>query len=158
VTAYLLDTVVFNRLIDDKLPPEFFKGSRLYITHIQRDELLRTPNVERRERLLKAVNVLNPNQVPTSSFLLGVSQLDAAILNDDGSIYDGMISRIRRLDSHDGKNPKFPNPEADALIAETAIKNGLTLVTLDQNLATVTMEFGGQVADLPEWKSRELSS
>ena len=56
------------------------------------------------------------------------------------SVITCIVPIKRDLDKRKKKN----NNVEDALIAETAIKNGLTLVTDDEKLRVVAMQYGGE--------------
>lgn len=96
----------------------------LYPTHLLRDELDAMP-LDRGERWarLEALRARLPwaEPVPTAGFVLGTSRLDGAALLSwsDVETLDGLIG---------------PNPEnvEDALLAMTALRDGLTLVTNDR--------------------------
>lgn len=160
------DTNIFNAILDGSLDIGQFKGLA-YITHIQHDELQNTKDPTRKHALLKIFDevVTDESSIDTESFVLDVSRLNMAKLGGrrlptesaiwDVSRYgqakwtpeDSIYQAIKdRLDSFKKKQ----NNIQDALIAETAIKNGLALVTNDQNLCTVAKEFGGTVKNLEE--------
>jgi len=48
---YLLDTNVFNDVLDGKISLSKLAGRRVFATHIQHDELNNTPNQQRRAAL-----------------------------------------------------------------------------------------------------------
>jgi hypothetical protein len=47
----MLDTTEFNAVAKGQLPSSAIDGKRLFATHIQRDQLERTPDPEMRTRL-----------------------------------------------------------------------------------------------------------
>jgi predicted nucleic acid-binding protein len=57
-------------------------------------------------------------------------------------MYGRFLQRLNEL------NKSKPNNVQDALIGETALTNGIALVTEDKNLAQIITEFGGSVCDL----------
>ena len=74
---------------------------------------------------------------------------------DEDGVFDRMLVRLKALDTASGKKPRYPaNQLRDILIAETAVKNGLTLVSDDVNLRCVTTEFGGNAITLTELRAR----
>jgi rRNA-processing protein FCF1 len=77
-----------------------------------------------------------------SSFAFDIegAGFDQAYWNDGSGKFQKMRKRLQVLDRNN-KNPL--NQERDILIAETAIKNGVTLVSDDRNLRQVVSEFGG---------------
>lgn len=166
--CYMFDTNIFSHMLDGGVDALEISGKARYVvTHIQRDEIQRTSDPDRRSRLLGVFHVVTEGTVPTESFVLNVSRLDEAKLGSESivptesgvwgvsqwgqfkwpsedSLYGLIKSRLDQLNK--GKK----NNIQDALIAETAIKNGFTLVTDDQDLTTVTVEMGGNVIGLGE--------
>ena len=165
---FMFDTNVFNRILDGVIPVTTLTGRvEANVTHIQRDELDRTKNPERREALAKVFGEVVAGALPTGSFVLGVSRLGEARLGGErvvptaSGIYgvsnygqarysanDNLYAALRsRLDSVNGQKS---NNVQDALIAETSIKEGHVLVTDDTDLALVTKEFGGRCLSVRE--------
>ena len=142
----LLDTVIFNRLLDRKLEPSVFGDVQLYATHLQGDELNETPDPLRRGSLLSTFKQVAPAPIATESFILGLSRLDNAKLASSDTLYHSILKEI-------GEKPKNPNnPRRDALIGETAIRNGLTLITDDQSLRDAVNKLGGMALTLAEFE------
>jgi predicted nucleic acid-binding protein len=134
---FMLDTNVFNRIIDEGLDPRAVlpHDCRLVGTHVQRDELEATPDATRRADLLQMFDEFVDEGVPTESAVWGVSRWDQAKWGS------GMRERLHTaLDELRRKR----NNLQDSLIAETAIVRGCVLVSTDLNLVKVTREFGGQ--------------
>lgn len=156
----MFDTNIFNRILDDKFDFNLLpKPTEIYATHIQHDEILNTPDKfkERRDRLLELFDYLIQECVPTEAFLLGYSRLGQARLGSGKSIetesgvwdlsnwgefkwtkednlYQPILEQLKRLDNN--KN-RLTSHMRDSLIAETALKNNLTLVTADNKLASI---------------------
>ena len=86
---------------------------------------------------------LGGGKIPTESFVWDTSSWDAAKWSDV-SLVTIIASKLKDLNGGARGNIK------DALIAETAIKNGHILITHDSDLASVVSYMGGRVADL-EW-------
>ena len=148
----MLDTNVFNRVIDGKiLLPSF--GDRWIVTGIQRDELNNTKDDARRIELLDKFDEVNPEVVFASSFAFGIegAGFGQAYWNDGSGNVEKMRARLQELDRKCKTNRKDLNQERDILIAETAIKNGATLVSDDCNLRQVVSEFGGCAIDSTKW-------
>jgi hypothetical protein len=162
---YMFDTNIFNDLLDGRVDLIPYIGKAMFFaTHIQLDELNNTPDVTRRERLSHLFEEITSNSVPTESFILGFSRLDQAklggenVINTESSVYgdskygkakytinDNLYGSIKReLD----KEKKKINNIQDALIAETAIKNNLTLITHDSLLFNVITKHGGACANI----------
>ena len=131
----VVDTNIINRLIDGSLSTDDLPADELVATHIQIDELRRTPNAERRGRLLLRFETLVDSVVPTESMVLGVSRLDESKLGS------GDLCRELKADL-DSRNGGKENNTQDALIAEVATANGWTLLTADRDLAAVAKGLG----------------
>ncbi len=146
--SYMLDTNVFNGVLDGKALPASFANVRriLLVTGIQADELRATGKPERRAALLAVYEEIRPTSLPASSFAFDIegAGFDQAYWNDGSGNFEKMLARLRQLDP---KNKSTPNQVRDILIAETAIKNGATLVSGDSNLRQVVSEFGGNAID-----------
>ncbi|PWB81404.1 MAG: hypothetical protein C3F08_02000 [Candidatus Methylomirabilota bacterium] len=143
--GYMFDTNIFNRILDGAVEIGRFRGeAHFYATHVQLDELKATSNVQRRQQLLAVFEeVAGNNQISTESFVLNVSCLNEAKL---GNEKDDLFSRIKT--ELDKKNGSKPNNIQDVLIAETALKNGFTLVTHDSDLFFVATKFDAACANL----------
>jgi predicted nucleic acid-binding protein len=152
----MLDTTLFNDVLRGEVSAASFADLRLLVTGIQPDELGNTNNAEKRANLLAVYRTLNPEVTLASSFAFDIegAGLDQANWNDGSGNYEKMLDRLRELD---GKN-RWLNQERDILIAETAIKNGATLVSNDARLRQVVSEFGGRAIDHLEFEREALSS
>ncbi len=171
---YMFDTNIFNDLLDGVADITPFIGKATFLaTHVQLDEIKSTRDETRRASLSQLFEEITSNPVPTESFVLDVSRLDQAKLGGNSVILtESAVWDVSRWDqakwtSVDNlyepikagldKAKKKQNNIQDALIAETAIKNGLTLVTHDRLLFEVVTEFGGACADIHQ-VVRELSA
>jgi predicted nucleic acid-binding protein len=137
--SYMFDTNLFNCILDGVVEiSKFRRKARFYATHVQLDELKATSNVQRRQDLLAVFEeVVGINKIPTEAFVLDVSLLDEAKLGDEE---DDLYSQVKmKLDK---RNRNKPNNIQDALITETAMKNGLTLATHDSDLFFVATKMG----------------
>ena len=146
----LLDTVMFNRVLDGRLDLSDFGGCDFFATHIQLDELANTTNQDRKLKLLNIFNCISPYVWKTDSFVLDVSRLNCAMLNVDGTMYNRILSALKLKE----KDRDFGNQERDALVAETALKNEFILATDDCNLSCVVRQFGGATISSREFASR----
>ena len=137
--SYMFDTIMFNCILDGVVEISRFSGkAHFYATHVQLDELKATSNVQRRQELLAVFEeVVGSNTIQTESFVLDVSELDEAKLGDEE---DDLYSQVKM--ALDKRNRNKPNNIQDALIIETAMKNGLTLATHDSDLFSVATKFG----------------
>ena len=117
----MLDTSALNRLVDDAdaLNALVDKAGvlRVMITHIQVDEVNRTSDAERKERLTALCALCT--EVRTEGAVYDVSRYDEATYSSEGG------QEIERI--------KIGNPKhaADALIINTAEGLGCTLVMID---------------------------
>jgi len=141
-TGYMLDTTEFNAVAKGQVAPSAYAGISLFATHVQLDELNNTPCEHTRAQLLAALEAIGPENRPTESAVYDISRWDEAKHSAEDELFEKMLARLIELDGKD----RGQNQRRDALIAETAIKNGLTLVSADQNLRTVMQEFGGKIA------------
>ena len=140
----MLDTNIFNRVLDYKVPLEHLAECvEVYVTHVQEDELDNTKRSERRTALKQVLVGLDPDRRPTESFVWDVSRWDLGKWTEDDNLYDPIRAEL------DERLPKKNNIQ-DALIAETAIKNGYTLVTEDRNLREVAAGFGANCMTFEE--------
>jgi hypothetical protein len=146
--GYMLDTTVFNAVVKARLPLSALAGRRLFATHVQLDELENTSCEQLRARLRAAFEEIAAERLPTESAVWDVSKWDQAKWPAEDGNFEKMLARLEELD---GKK-RHPNQLRDILIAETAIKNSLTLVSGDPNLRTVTTEFGGRVIEMGSLK------
>jgi len=140
----MLDTNVFNDVVDGKIDIATLNGRRLIATHIQRDELNNTTDQKRRELLLAVFEFMSEDQlglVPTESALWGVSKWDAAKWGAD----DGIVGAMRA--DLDARNKGKPNNAQDILIAETSLRNGWVLITADKDLFAAITKYGGACAN-----------
>ncbi len=164
----MFDTNVFNRIVDEEIALESLIGRvTAYATHIQRDEINNTPDVNRRAVLAKeygdVVAVSDPTsslvigisrlgearlggerEVPTASAVWDVSQWDEANWSADDNLCSALKSELDKL------NGSKPNNIQDALIAETSIKEKYVLVTDDADLAALTKKYGGKCFSVSE--------
>jgi rRNA-processing protein FCF1 len=147
--TYMLDTNVFNDVLDQKISTSFFAGYHLVVTGIQADELKATGNDERRASLLTAFKDVAPMSLMASSFALDIegAGLGQAYWNDGTGRLEQMLASLQALDR---KKNQSRNQTRDILIAETAMKNGAVLISSDANLRKVVHEFGGQAISLEE--------
>lgn len=137
--AYVVDTNIFNKLIDGRVGIDELPSDAPYIaTHVQIDELNNTKDSERRARLFLIFAEMRPQLVPTESAAWDVSRWDQAKWSD-GALFEKIKQDLDTL------NKSKANNVHDALIAEVAIANGFTLLTADHDLAKVSQDIGGKV-------------
>lgn len=138
--CYMLDTTVFNAVAKEELPLSAISGHRLFATHVQLDEINNTRCERMREQFRRTFEEIDPTSLPTESAVWGVSSWNQAKWTADESPFEAMLARLKALE---GEKRDQSNQPRDILIAETAIRKGLILVSDDANLRTVTIEFGG---------------
>lgn len=122
---YMLDTMIFNHIIDD---PAFANVVRdaarsgsitIVTTHIQEDQIADNPDAEKRE----AISRIPRTVVPTTGVAVGVSRLGMARFADDDT-----SATIERIGQRHVKNTR------DALIAASARDEADMIVTDDKTL------------------------
>jgi predicted nucleic acid-binding protein len=134
----MLDTCVFNWLLDGVVDASLLPSpAEYFVTHVQRDEIAAERHAARRAQLFARLGELKPVRIPTESWALGISRVG------DFRLSEGVEFR-RILDALD-KKKRRKNNRSDALIAETALRNTLTLISADGALCDVMREFGGSV-------------
>ena len=140
MTSYMLDTNAFNRALDARVdPPTLSERGRLFITHIQRNEIQATCNEERLAALLAIFEAVEQENVPTAAAVWDVSEWGAAEFGSDNGSYERMLEALNRLNGN-----RRNNNAQDVLIALTALKRDYVLVTNDRHLGEVLREHGGR--------------
>jgi predicted nucleic acid-binding protein len=144
---FMLDTNAFNRTLDSGIDPNLLsRRGALYVTHIQLNELQNTKKPpERLDQLLRVFDSVEQESIPTSAAVWDVSEWGGAEYGSAGGNYDKMLARLNQLNGGKRGNTR------DILIAVTALKHGHTLVTDDDDLKTVFLEFGGNAESFLEF-------
>jgi len=137
----MLDTNVFNDVVDGHIVVEAFGSHSLYATYVQRHEISATPDQARRHKLERAFALLEPKSLHPIA-VPGLAIPGEVVPGDDGS-YGALLVALDKLDRR-RSNPK------DALIAEVAKRHGLTLVTRDGPLCRAASDFGITCVNLAE--------
>lgn len=144
-TDVMFDTNIFSHFLQNKIPPEILpiivERLNVYVTHIQKDELCNTSDDALRLKLLSLFSEITEKSIATESSVWNISRWDESKLSASDSAYIVICGKLDEL-------KKSPNNQKDALIAETAIKNNLVLVTHDSNLLQVITELGGSATDI----------
>ncbi|HXC13532.1 MAG TPA: hypothetical protein VNV39_11890 [Stellaceae bacterium] len=151
IPRYMLDTNVFNDVLDGKVSTMSLTEHRLLVIGVQAAELRATRNSARRADLLAVFEEINPSTEPASSFAWGIEGAgwNQAYWSNKSGNFQRMIERLRQLDSQNKTKDKGDlNKMRDILIAETAIKYKAVLVSRDANLRQVVSEFGGRAIEL----------
>ena len=149
MNIYMLDTTVFNHLVEGKISLTPFDKHLLLTIGVQLDELRATSDCSKRTLLLAKFEEIKPETILASSFAFDIEGAgwDQACWNDGSGKFGNMLKRLQELDHGKHKKKKPSNQLRDILIAETAIKHGATLVSGDENLRQVVCEFGGCATD-----------
>ncbi len=150
VAGYMLDTNVFNSVRDGALALTVFEGLVVYTTHIQQNELNGTRDTFRKAELLKVFRAIDAVALPTESAVWGISEWGQAKWPEDDDWLERLLQLVREYDKADGKKKSSENTLRDALIAETAMKTGLVLVTNDGGLLKAVRTLGGTAIDTAE--------
>ncbi len=143
---FMFDTNVFDKILGGQIPISEIQrsidlGYKYFITHIQTDELSNIPDnkKEKRAKLILFLSIVAPSLIPTESFVLGYTR--------SGFGKKGTAGYYEKL-----LNDKKTNVK-DAIIAETAIKNGFTIITEDKHFIKKIKSLGGLVVDSKEFIS-----
>ena len=160
----MLDTNVFNDVLDGKIDIANLKGLRLKATHIQWDEIGNTKDQGRKDALLSIFEFLTEETTPTTSAVFGISVFGAACPGSSGIVptesavwgisrwgaakwgADNILTGLRQ--QLDALNKKKRNNVHDILIAETSVRNGWVLITSDSDLFLVVTKYSGACANL----------
>ena len=136
---YVLDTNVFNDLLDRKIDISVLPREHGFVaTGVQMAEIKATPDPERRLKLLSLFETVAQEHRFTESFVWGVQGSgwgESKWSNDGGQ-------RLKSLKQDLDARKRRKNNMQDALIAEVAHVNGYSLVTADSNLRKVAFENG----------------
>lgn len=141
-SGYMLDTTEFNAVAKGAIPLSIYAGLRVFATHVQLDELNGTTDAQTHARLVAAFEAIGPRKLLTETAVWDLSKWDEARWSAEDGLFQKMLARLIELDGKD----RGLNQRRDILIAETAIKNRLTLLSGDERLRMLTEEFGGQAA------------
>jgi len=144
IIGFMFDTNIFNAILDEQIPIERLPRKFSYfVTHIQKDELEKTPEQERRVKLCEVFENIDQDNISTAPGVWGVSKWGNSSWSD-GNFYKKILNDLNQIE-------KKKNNVQDALIGETAIKNGLILITNDKTLAEVVKKNSGQAIDLEDF-------
>ena len=118
--GFMLDTTVFNHIKQKRFPSAVFRGRKIFATHVQPDELGRTPNLITKADLLQIFTEIGPASLATDTAVWGDSKWGKTKWSSKDGLYRKLRRRIQELD---GKTIPLKQSR-DARIAETAIKAG----------------------------------
>ena len=140
--SYMLDTNVFNKIIDEVITLNDLPSDAPFLaTPIQFVEINKTSDKARRLILLEKFHELVVVSLNIKTTLWGYSGWG------EGA-WDATVCYQPLKDALDARKMKLNNVE-DALIAEVALVEGHILITADRILADVFRECLGQVILIP---------
>lgn len=145
MAEYMLDTSAIGEIADGSVNARklYTSTDRFFITHIQEDELSAAGSYSK--FLNSVLEVVDTSDVVTEEFRWGISAWGRAKWGE-GEFTEKMLNQM----SSDGGNEI-----KDVMIAETAIQNGHTLVTHDQELRNaVNSETPGNAISVSDFASR----
>ena len=133
---YMLDTVIFNRLLDGDIEIEHFPADGyLVATDLQRLEIENTKDSQRKNSLLslfgRVTHGLESNSPVWGAMTWGRMQWPS-------SSADNILSRLQAQRSNSRyRKRKLQSDTMDSLIADAALLNGCRLLTCDSDLADI---------------------
>ncbi len=167
----MFDTNIFNLIIDNQIDVHSLKDpNTVFIaTHIQIDEIMKTPNEERRDYLISVFRELLNDGSPDEVFLFNGATLNAnkrQIRSTESAVWGhsrwGMAKWTRKDSLYesiklklDKLNNQKQNNIEDALITETCIKNSFVLVTEDRDLYNVAKQVGCLTQSFKDFRDRK---
>ena len=131
----MFDTNIFNEILDGRINIDDLESEEndYLVTHVQMDELKKCPDEERRKELLRIFSQINQKEISTESGVFDTSRFNKAKFGEGELLEEIRKGNIKHTE--------------DALIGETAIKNGCILVTNDKRLLNKVNELGGAALD-----------
>ncbi len=143
---YMLDTCAINHIIEDKskLSAVLNKNLNFFITYIQIDELdkMKVTWTDKYSEAVKFLNMIQVKEEPSSVTIVGYWRLGKT-KSGNGESYNHVLEYMKR------RKPK-KNHIHDAIIADSAIKYKMTLVTDDGPLIDAVNSVGGKVITLDD--------
>lgn len=145
--GFMLDTNIFNRIIDGRFDLERLKDlGCFFATQVQNGEIKKCIefDTERGVKLksLLDATVLVENRLLTETFLWNDSEIEwgdpRMSWGRTGKFYEIILDKLNSIKIR--KN----NP-LDALIGESVLTNNFVLVSCDRALVEVVRELGGQI-------------
>ena len=143
----LVDTNAINDLADGKLNLSEFSAFCPFITTIQYDELAQTPDESRRRLLLDVMKTKRLDLIHTGVFISGYSRLKLSKMGM-GAYYGLVLQGLEACQTPSVVRHKRKSNIHDAILAETAIVEGMMLVSNDADLRRLVIKFGGHAIDL----------
>ncbi|MGE5579250.1 MAG: PIN domain-containing protein [Bacillota bacterium] len=138
----MFDSNVFDQLpaIIETIKPAIGQMYELCVTTVQVEELCETPDPKKEKRAVNMLMLadLRPRLVPLSVCVLGSRARLGYARFGDGEVYEQILNASR-------------SNTDDALIADTAVTEGCTLVTEDRDLYSRMQKNGYAVMSLSEF-------
>lgn len=131
---YMLDTNVFDYIVDEDLKMDVADAVELFVTNVQVSEIKNVPDDDRRMRLQRALKSLPHTELVVSSPFWE----DALHWNDDAVWQDEPSSEYEVIR---GKS----NANRDSLIVEKANSSDMVLVTSDRRCGKSANRVGVKV-------------
>ena len=155
-SGIMFDTNIFNKILDDKISLNSLpKNVIYYVTFVQKGEIGKTSDGDRRNKLLQIFTQIKQKKISTETSLYGWGPYGEGKYGALGRLYPGILKTVRQLDKKAGKKKKKENQKRDALIGETCIINKLILVSNDPNLRKAVKKFGGVAISFKDFLSQK---
>jgi len=143
----MFDTNIFGKILKMNSPYDLLvREHEYFVTYVQRDELEATPDEKIGNQLLTVFQTIPQNAILTETAVFDFSRFDMAKFGD-GLVYSRVLEELNKR-----KPMQRENNIKDALIAETATKNGILLVTDDKALREVVLKIGGLAIDFSSYE------
>ncbi len=124
---FMLDTNIFNTVVDQNISLPQREDYKYFSTEVQYIEINKTKNKDRREYLANTFNLINPEIINSETAVWGEFSWGE---REFGYASSDFIKIKEILDILEYKK----NNKEDALIAEITIKYDFILITNDSNL------------------------
>lgn len=150
----MFDTNVFNSILDEKLKIIKHTDQEYFITNLQRAEINRTKNKERRENLVSMFLV-----VTSSTHTTQVNQLStpwgspwSSPWSNSGQYYKSILNAL------ESRKPKDRGNSYDAVMIETCKYKEISFVSNDSAVLGVSKEFGVKCISFSDFSRECLGS
>lgn len=145
---YLIDTNSLKDFINFQINKDQLFGWNIYCTSVQKIEITKTEDVEKRNNLLDIFQVINPELVTSPAGYLGLSMLDHVRLPtpENAMVLDQLKHEIeiedQRLEAEGKKKKSFRTREGyalnrggDAMVLQAALSLGPKCIVITRDLA-----------------------
>lgn len=138
----MLDSNIYDELIEKPEVVEAIKSKHdIYITTVQIKELARIPDEKKKEKILRVLDVISPQQVPIP---FSFSNMDFASFRFSWGQYKDLIT---------GNSKQMDD---DALIADVAIEANCLIVSKDTDLLNKVRKLGFSAVRYKEFISKYI--